>query len=468
MVDTTQLQSTTQADSYEELDILIRGATVVHTRPQLEVIENAVIGIAGARIAFVKNAGTAPSITARRTIDLHGHMVLPGFINVHTHTILTMVRGVAEDMGSAPAYTPGVPHGHEVTPDEAVALARLGALEALLFGSTVINDSYVHADLTLPAMAGLGLRAYACGRIHDVDFSRIHLGEWQHDAAIGERTLEEALNLHARWHSGSDGRTGVHLTPHAPDTCSPDLLRRIADHRERHGGVITTHLSQSRMENQRVQERDGLSPCELLDHTGLLNTQLIAAHGMYMSEADIKRAGAAGMNLAHVPKGNATGGRIAPTRAMQDAGIRLTLATDNMHADMIEVMRWALNLGRIQAGGIDDGWQPADMLRMATYNGAHAMGLGDHLGTLEKGKLADMVCVDMRRPHLAPCINPLGNLVHTAQGRDVSMVLVHGEIVVEDGRALRVDQDIILADAQEAATALWQRARSQEKPWRTN
>jgi 5-methylthioadenosine/S-adenosylhomocysteine deaminase len=449
------------------LDLLITGATVVHTRPQLEVIDNAVIGIAGARIAFVARADAAPRASARRTLDLKGHMVLPGFINVHTHTILTMVRGVAEDMGFAPAYTPGVPHGHEVTPDEAVALARLGALEALMFGSTVINDSYVHADLTLPAMADVGLRAYACGRIHDVDFSRVHLGEWRHDDAIGERTLAEAMALHERWHGGPDSRTGVHLTPHAPDTCSRALLQRVADHRERHGGVVTTHLSQSRMENQRVQERDGCSPCELLDETGLLGPALIAAHGMYMSETDMRRAGAAGMNLAHVPKGNATGGRIAPTRSMQDAGIRLALATDNMHADMIEVMRWALNLGRIQAGGIDDGWQPADMLRMATYNGAQAMGLGEHLGSLEVGKLADMVCVDMRRPHLVPCINPLGNLVHTGQGRDVAMVIVHGEVVVEGGRALRVDQDSILADAQQAAAALWQRARAQVEPRRT-
>jgi 5-methylthioadenosine/S-adenosylhomocysteine deaminase len=449
------------------VDLLLSGATVVHTRPELEVIEDAVIGIRGARIAFVERRANAPQVQALRRIDLSGHLVLPGFINVHTHTILSMVRGVAEDMGFAPAYTPGVPHGHEVRPDEAVALSRLGALEALMFGSTVINDSYVHADLTLPAMADVGLRAYSCGRIHDVDFSRVHLGEWRHDDAIGAQTLEAALRLHERWHSGPDGRTGVHLTPHAPDTCTQRLLRQVADHRERLGGVVTTHLSQSRMENQRVQERDGCTPCELLDQVGLLGPQLIAAHGMYMSESDIQRAGARGMHLAHVPKGNATGGRIAPTRAMRDAGIQLALGTDNMHADMIEVMRWALNLGRIQSGGIDETWQPADMLRMATYNGAHAMGLGEHLGSLEAGKLADMVCVDMRRPHLVPCINPLGNLVHTAQGRDVAMVLVHGEVVVEGGLPLRVDQQRILADAHEASVALWQRARAQTEPRRS-
>src|SRR5699024_1570974 len=153
----------------------------------------------------------------------------PGFVNTHTHTILTMVRGVAEDMGFAPAYTPGVPHGHEVTEEEAIALARLGALEALLFGSTLINDSYVHANHTLPAMAELGRRAYTCGRIHDVDFSRVHLGDWQHDIAIGEQTLADAIALEERWRGHFEGRVGVQLTPHAPDTCSKYLLKQIKE-----------------------------------------------------------------------------------------------------------------------------------------------------------------------------------------------------------------------------------------------
>src|SRR5690606_36700225 len=132
-------------------------------------------------------------------IHLAGHLVTPGFINTHTDTILTMVRGVAEDMGFALAYTPGVPHGHEVTRDEAIALARLGALEALLFVSTLINDSYVHADATLPAMAELSLRVYACGRIHDVDFSRVHISECTYKPDIGLNTLAEAFPLHERW-----------------------------------------------------------------------------------------------------------------------------------------------------------------------------------------------------------------------------------------------------------------------------
>jgi 5-methylthioadenosine/S-adenosylhomocysteine deaminase len=446
----------------DPFDLIVTAATALTAEPDRPVIDAPVLGIRGGRIALLESrrAG-APLPAARRTLALDGHVITPGFVNVHTHTILTMVRGVAEDMGFAPAYTPGVPHGHEVSPDEAVALARLGALEAMLFGSTVINDSYVHADLTLPAMADIGLRVHTCGRIHDVDFSRVHLGEWEHKDRIGDDTFEAAVALREKWEGKLGGRVGVQLTPHAPDTCSKPLLQRISDYCAARSLPVSTHLSQSRMENRRVEERDGCSPTELLDSVGLLNERLIAAHGMYLSESDIARAGRARINLAHVPKGNATGGRIAPTRAMHDAGVQLCLATDNMHADMIEVMRWALCVGRIQAERIDDDWQPRDVFAMATVNGARAMGLQADLGSLRVGKKADLVGLDYRRAHLVPRIDVLGNLVHTAQGRDVTTVVVDGEVVVEDGRPTRVDPQRILADAQAAAEALWTRARAQ-------
>src|SRR5690554_305026 len=199
-------------DTPSPADLVIHGARVVTVDPALGEIADALIVVRDGRFAEVAARDPArPLPPARRTLDLTGHVITPGFVNVHTHTILTMVRGVAEDMGFAPAYTPGVPHGHEVTEDEAVALARLGALEALLFGSTLINDSYVHADLTMEAMAELGMRVYTCGRIHDVDFSRVHLGEWHHDPAIGQATLNDALALREQYVDRFQGRVGVQL-----------------------------------------------------------------------------------------------------------------------------------------------------------------------------------------------------------------------------------------------------------------
>ena len=443
-------------------DLLLKGATLITCDPADRVISDGAIGIAGDRLAYVGTAAGLPAdASAARTLDLVGRVITPGFVNVHTHAILSMVRGVAEDLGFAPAYTPGIPHGHDVTPDEAYALSRLGALEALLFGSTLINDTYVHADVTTGAMAELGLRVWSCGRIHDADFSLIGDGRWEHHAAIGEKTLGAALALAESWHGKDNGRIGVQLAAHAPDTCSDVFLTEIHKAAESRGLRVNIHLSQSRAEVEQVRRRSGKTPAELLEDVGLLNDRLTAAHCIFVTESDIVRCGRAGINVAHIPKGNATGGTIAPTAMLRAAGAHLALGTDNMHADMVEVMRWALAMGRVQEGKVSDAWQPKDMLRAATMGGARAMGLAAAIGSLDTGKKADLVAFDFRRPHLVPHVNPVGTLVHTGQGRDVELVLVDGRVVVEGGRPILVDVNSVLADAQKAADALWHRARAQ-------
>ena len=441
-------------------DIVLEAATVLTVNETNPVIEDGLIGVKGDRIALLAPRKSAPiSVQSRRRIRLEGRVITPGFVNIHTHMILTMVRGVAEDMGFAPAYTPGVPHGHDVNPEQARALAQLGALEAMLFGSTLINDTYVHADVITGAMAELGLRVISCGRIHDADFSKVADGIWTHDPAIGDRTLQAALDLKSKWHGKENGRIGVQLAAHAPDTCSVRLLRQVAAASCAHQLRVNTHLAQSRSEVERIKQRDGKTPVELLEETGLLNDWLTAAHCLFLTPKDIVRAGHAGMTVAHIPKGNATGGTMAQTGPLRRAGARLGLGTDNMHADMIEVMRWGLAIGRIQEEKVSDFWQPRHVLRMATLSGAEAIGLDREIGSLAIGKKADLVILDFRRPHLTPCINPMGNLVHTAQGRDVEMVLVDGRIVVENGRATLVNEEEIRRKADRAAAELWEEAR---------
>lgn len=441
----------------EPLDLLVTGVTALTGEPGAAPILDARIGIRAGRLVSIEPAAGEPP-AARKTLHRPGRLAIPGLVNIHTHANLSMVRGVAEDLGFAPAYTPGIPQGHMVRPDEAYAIARLGALEAMLFGSTLINDTFVHADVVTPAMAELGLRVWSCGRIHDVDFSGVSTGRWEHCDAIGERTLDEALALAERYEGKSDLRIGVQLAAHAPDTCSTPFLRRIRDASERTGLRVTTHLSQSKVELARIRARDGLSPPELLDEVGLLNDRLLAAHCIHVSDADIARIGRAGITVAHIAKGNATGATIAPTQALRAAGARLSLGTDNMHADMVEVMRWALAVGRIQQGAVTDAWQPETVFEMATLGGARAMGLADEIGSLVPGKRADLVLLDLRRPHLTPARNPLGTLVHTGQGRDVETVIIDGAVVVEDGCPTQVDAEAIRRDAEDAIAALWARA----------
>jgi 5-methylthioadenosine/S-adenosylhomocysteine deaminase len=327
----------------------------------------------------------------------------------------------------------------------------------MLFGSTLINDTYVHADVTLPAMGDLGLRVFACDRIHDVDFSRVHDRIWQHRPEIGQRTLADAMALAQRWHGRMAGRLGVQLAAHAPDTCSRRLLEEIESARRSLGVRVNTHLAQSRVEVARVQERDGMTPVELLDEVGLLDDQLLAAHCLFPTDDDIARIGRAGTTVCHIPKGNATGGAVAPTTRLRRAGAAIALGTDNMHADMVEVMRWALSIGRIQEGAVTDFWQPQHVLHMGTLAGARAMGLDHEIGSLRPEKKADLVGFDFRRAHLTPNTSPLGNLVHVAQGRDVSFVIIDGRIVVEGGRATLADDETIRREGAAAARQLWAR-----------
>ena len=251
------------------------------------------------------------------------------------------------------------------------------------------------------------------------------------------------------------------LAPHAPDTCSPDLLRQVREMRDATKLRVNTHVSQSRVEVDFIRERDGMSPPELLEEVGLLDATLIGAHCIHLSDQDIARLGRAGVTLAHIAKGNQTHGTTAPTHALCRAGMNLALSTDNMHADMVELMRWALATGRLQEGKITEDWQPATVFEAATIGGARALGLDTEIGSIEVGKRADLVLFDFRRPHLRPLTNVLGTLVHTGQGRDVETVIVGGEVVVTGGEPVRVNKMAVLEAAETAAAALWERARAE-------
>ena len=439
----------------EPLDILIRGATALTSDPAMPIIEDAAIAIRGNRLAFVGKA--KEGMTARRVIDARGYLATPGFVNVHTHAVLSLARGMTEDMGFAPAYTPGVPHAYDVTEEEAVALGRLTALEAMLFGSTIINDMYIHAHATLPAIAELGLRISSSAWIHDVDFTQLHNRVWDYQLAIGERTLRYGIDLYDRFNGAFDGRASVMFAPHAIDTCSRTFLRDVNAERQRRGGRVMTHLAQSYMEVEQVKKRDGMTPTELLDDIGMLDEGLIAAHCTVMTEDDIARAGRGAITVAHAAKVNLTGGYLPVTSKLRRAGANIALATDNMHGDMVESMRWALVSGRLQEKTVNDFWGAPDVFHMATLGAAKSLGRDHDLGSLTVGKKAYVVLFDFRRAHLTPAFNPVGILVHTAQGRDISTVIVDGRVVVENGRATLVDEDEIIAEGAAAAKALWTR-----------
>jgi 5-methylthioadenosine/S-adenosylhomocysteine deaminase len=381
---------------------------------------------------------------------------MPGLVNIHNHTPLMITRGMIEDIGYAPAYTPGIPQGHHLTAEDAYLLSRLGMYELLRAGCTTVVDYYRYPESCARAAAELGLRAVIGGRIHDVDVAGLTEGRRVYSAATRDATMAESDALIARWDGHDDGRIRCDLAPHAPDTCSRDLLREIATLAARRGGNVHTHLAQSADEVAVVKARDGMTPAELLEDAGLLTGRLIAAHCIWLEAPDIARVGRSRAIVAHSPIGNAKSGTIAPIRELRAAGARITLCTDGFTGDLFEAMRWAIAMLRVRGAGFEI--KAREVLRWATAAGAEALGYGAEIGALEVGRRADILLVDATSPRVAPIIDGAGILVHSASGNDVRSVIVDGRVCIDDGALVLTDGPTVVREAQRAAERLWRRA----------
>ena len=444
-------------------DLVVEHALILALDDAGTIIADGAVAVAGDRIAALgPSAEIARRFRGRETIDARGGILLPGLVNVHNHTPLMITRGMVEDLGHAPAYTPGIPQGPALGFEEVLALSRLGAYELLRAGSTTVVDYYLHPKALAEALVELGLRGVVGGRILDVDMGAIARGGGRrHDPAVGHATLAEAMDLAATYADHPSGRIRCDLAPHAPDTCSPALLREIRDLAEDAEGCIHTHLAQSRGEVEWVRARDGLSPVELLDECGLLDERLIAAHCIFLDPTDIARAGASGLTVAHAPIGNLRAGNVAPVLDLEAAGARIALCTDTMSGDLFEAMRTAIAAARIHARG-GGSIESADLgarkaLGWATRGGAAALGLADLIGSIEAGKKADLVLLDPAAPSLAPVIDGYGIVVHSGSGHDVDTVVVDGRVLLRAGRPVGFDGEGIVADAQAVAYRQWRR-----------
>jgi len=441
----------------QSCDLIVGGDLLLTLDEQGRVLRDGALAVSDGRIVDI---GPAVALEARWSattrVDGKGRLVMPGLVNVHNHTPLMITRGMIEDIGFAPMYTPGIPQGHWLDADDAYALSSLGMYELLRAGCTTVVDYYRYPSSCARAAAELGVRAVIAGRVHDADPAALAVGRYEHRTEIGQASLRENAELIERWNGHDGGRIRCDWAPHAPDTCSDDLLREVGRLAEAHGGNLHTHLAQLPIEVEAVQARSGLTPARLLDRLGLLNERLIAAHCIHMERADIELCGKAGITVAHAPIGNAKGGRIAPIVELRDAGARIALCTDTFSGDLIEAMRWSIAMQRIdRQGNVLDA---RTVLDWGTREGAAALGMGSEIGSLEIGKRADIVLLDNRSPSLAPLIDGYGVLVHSASGRDVDTVIVGGRIVLAGGQPVNVDGAEIVTRAQSVADRLWQRA----------
>lgn len=443
------------------MTLLIRGATVVTGNAEGTIHHDGAVAIEGNRIAAVgPDAELAPRFPDAEVVDGSGRAVFPGFANIHTHFVLTLARGVFEDL--SPPHQPPFSGGLSpiplppLAPEEEAAMCRLGALEAIRSGTTAVVEDAVNIEAYAQDMAETGLRMVLAERAWDRAGTSIgDPAAFVRDEALGRAGLDRIARLHAAWDGAAEGRIRVGVAAWAPDMCSPELLRELRALQQRLDTVCTIHLNQIWGEVAAVQAHHDMLPTEFLDSVGFLHERLIAAHCRCMAPLEEKILGRRRVHVAFNSAIAARRGLSPRICELEQAGCNIGMGTDNMAEDMVEVMRTGLFMERVRRR---DGRNPApeEALRWATRNGYRAMGIADG-GWLAPGNLADLIMIRTARAHLAPFLRPVSVFVHQGQARDVEDVMVDGRWLMRDGAVLAMDEARVIRDAEEVAERAWSR-----------
>lgn len=403
------------------------------------------IAITGDRISAL---GRGLKVKAEVVIDASHMAVLPGLVNAHTHLSMTLLRGVADDIQLMEWLETQIwPIERNLTADDCYAGALLGCLEMIKSGTTCFADQYFFMEHVARAVEEAGLRGVLSYGIIEKD-----------DPARRESELRAGEELVKSCQGKANGRVLTMFGPHAAYTCSPECLTRVKELAKQYRVGIHIHLSESQEEVRQISERYGRRPVEHLEALGFLGPEVLAAHCIWLTDDEIATLRKRGVKPVHNPVSNmkiACG--TSPVQKMLAAGIPVALGTDgaasNNSLDMFREMKFAALLGK--AHDLDPTALPAwSVLEMATINGARALGLEKEIGSLEAGKKADLVLVDLRKPHLTPLHNVASHLVYSVTGGDIDTVIVDGKILMRGRRVLTLDEYRVLEGAQKVSEGL--------------
>jgi 5-methylthioadenosine/S-adenosylhomocysteine deaminase len=436
--------------SVRGVDLLVLGGVVVTMDARRTVLPAGALAIRGSEIVAVgprqeiTRAYVAPSV-----IDAGGDLVIPGLIDGHTHVAMTLFRGLADDL---PLHTWLERHvwpaeRRFIHPDTVAWGSRLGIAELLRAGVTTLCDMYFYEDDVAAIADELGVRG-VLGQAF-FDFTSPQGLDLAQNLAYAEEFV-------ARWRGHA--RIVPALAPHAPYTVSPDLYRRLHALAERLDPPLLTHLAETQDEDREVRTRHGRSPVRHLANLGLLDARLVAAHCVWVDAEEIDLLAAGHTGVVHNPRSNlklASG--IAPVPDMLRAGVVVGLGTDgaasNNELDLLAEIQLAALLHK--GVRLDPLAVPAiAALEMATIGGARALGLDHLIGSLEPGKRADVVIVELDEDNLVPLYDPVSHLAYAVEAADVRTVLVEGRVVVRDRALVTADDAEIRRRVRELATEI--------------
>lgn len=432
-----------------------------------QVMKDRWVILEGDRIASISES--RPS-QVDEVIDKPGRFVLPGLMNLHNHCFSEAIaRSHAEDGAGkkddqSVVYTVLLPlskTGLEIlSPEERLAVARMGIVQLLLGGATSVMEPFRNG---LPEMfdaaAELGLRFWGAPYLFSAANPKAGANgvEYNTDSAAGrdsERDLLVWKSLYDKWQGRENGRIGLAMSPHATDTCDPDLLRAATALARELGVPNTIHLAQSAGEVKTIGNRyDGRTPAEYLDWLGLLGPDLLAAHCVYSSDEDLALMRARDVTVMNCPRVFTRSGKTAAFGRFEAAGLRTMVATDGYNMDLLGELNAAAMISKVTAGQPRVATAPA-LLGAVTEAGSIAVGRPD-LGRIAPGAKADLTIVDMTHPHLQPHYDACRTLVSLANRANIDTVIVDGRILVRRGDLCVADSAEITAAGASAIAKIW-------------
>ena len=402
---------------------------------------------------------------AELVIDAKGKAVLPGFIDGHIHTGLSLARGEAQDVPEIEWMLKTMaPFTSHFTPEHSIKGSRVGVLEALKAGTTTFgeiggNMTPVAEQVFVPA----GVRANLADTINQIgpesrpDPQKPYI--FFED--IGEAKFKSGVELVKKYNGKGDGRISAILSPHGADMMDKDLLLRVKAKAKELGVLAHIHVAQGGREEVQMKMRYGMTTIKFLDSIDYLDDQLIAAHCHQTEDSEVELLAKKDVRYASCPASIGLIDGITPPLGvfLQAGGKHATIGSDqapgNGHHNMLVEMKVAalLNKTRHRDPTVLPSWK---MMRLATIEGAHAIGVGDRVGSLEVGKKADVILLDLKVPHMTPIIhrpvlNVAPNIVYSARGDEVTDVIVNGSLIVKDKQCLTMDEGKVIEEAQEVA-----------------
>ena len=384
-------------------------------------------------------------------INGRDRLVIPGFVNCHTHAAMTMLRGYADDLPLMTWLSEKIwPCEAQLQAEDIYWGTQLAILEMIKSGTTTFADMYFYMEQTAQAVLESGIRA---------SLSRGMIGS-------GDKTglaLQESEEFIKTWQGKGEGRITCLLGPHAPYTCPPEYLEKVMVLADDYGIGLHIHLAETLQEVAEVSQQYGMRPVELLDSIGFFQGRhVLAAHCVHLSEEEMEILVKNKVGIAHNPESNmklASG--IAPIPQLLQRGAVVGLGTDgaasNNNLDMLEEMRTCALLHKVAT--LDPTILSSGMvLEMATKMGAEVLGLRE-VGSLVAGQKADLLILNLHEPHLTPLHNPIANLVYAAQSTDVKTVIIDGKIVMKERQMLTMDEEKILFETQKRGYNLAKNAK---------